>query len=64
MTPMTGLDLKLKRITAGVKAQDVAAAMGISSGRISRIESQSAVTLALGQRYLDGLDRCSKRAVA
>lgn len=64
MAPMTGLDLKLKRITAGVKAQDVAAAMGISSGRLSRIESQSAVTLTLGQRYLDGLADCVKRAAA
>lgn len=64
MAPMTGLDLKLKRIASGVKAQDVAAAMGISSGRLSRIESQTTVTTSLSQRYLDGLADCVKRTAA
>jgi transcriptional regulator with XRE-family HTH domain len=36
---LTGLDLKIERVRAGVQVKEVAEAMGISSSRVSRIES-------------------------
>lgn len=36
---LTGLDLKIERVRAGLMVLDVAKAMGISSSRVSRIES-------------------------
>lgn len=36
---MTGLDLKIERIRAGLMVKDVAAKLGITSSRVSRIES-------------------------
>jgi plasmid maintenance system antidote protein VapI len=53
---MTGLDLKLKRVAARVKAQDVATSMGITKSRISAIEGLPQVTEATAERYLAALD--------
>jgi transcriptional regulator with XRE-family HTH domain len=64
MAHMSGLDLKLKRIAAGVKALDVAAQMGITGGRLSRIESQPVLTANLEARYLTALAACIDRVAA
>ncbi len=60
---MTGLDLKIERTRARIKAQDIAAAMGISPGRLSRIENGRAqITERMRERYLNALDRCRRVA--
>jgi len=56
--PTTGLELKLRRVAAGVKAKAVAGQMGISSSRLSRIEVPEPVTDRMAARYLTALDAC------
>lgn len=53
---MTGLDLKLKRTAAQVKARELAIVLGVTPSRISAIERDASVTESMGQRYLDALD--------
>lgn len=57
-TRTTGLDLKVERIRAGLLVKDVAAQMGISPSRLSRIEVDEPVTDRMLGRYRDALDRC------
>jgi transcriptional regulator with XRE-family HTH domain len=52
---MTGLDLKLKRTAAQVKARDLARLMGITPSRISAIERTDSVTPEMEERYLGAL---------
>lgn len=52
---MTGMDLKLKRVAADVKAKDLADAMGVTDSRVSRIESSRTVTEDAAARYLAAL---------
>lgn len=52
---MTGLDLKLRRVAADVKARDLASALGVSDSRISRIENSRIVTEEAAGRYLRAL---------
>ena len=56
--PLTGTDLKLRRVAALVQAKDVAARMGISDSRLSRIEKPAPVTDRMARRYLDALAQC------
>jgi hypothetical protein len=42
----------------------VAAQMGISSGRLSKIEGQPALTERLAERYLLALGRCIEKVAA
>lgn len=57
-TETTGLDLKVERIRAGVLSKDLAAAMGISSSRLSRIEVDLPVTERMLARYRAALGTC------
>lgn len=53
---MTGLELKLLRVAADVKAKDLANAMGVKGPRISIIEgSRRPVTASTKERYLSAL---------
>ena len=61
---MTGLDLKLERTAERVRVKELAAAMGISQSRISRIEGQSVVTDILTARYRAALRTCGTSADA
>ena len=57
-TGLTGLDLKLRRVAAGLQVQHVADAMGISAPRVSRIEREPRVTPAMLTRYADAIEKC------
>lgn len=56
-TGLTGLDLKLRRVAAGLQVKHIADAMGISAGRVSRIEREPRVTLEMLTRYTDAIDK-------
>lgn len=55
---VTGLDLKVERIRAGLKVKDIAAQMGITPSRLSRIEVDVPVTARMLIRYRDALAKC------
>lgn len=60
----TGLDLKLERVRRQVPAKAVAEAMGISAGRLSRIEKPAPVTEAMRARYLLAVETCRTSGTA
>lgn len=51
----SGLSLRLQRIARDVKAVDLAAAMGVTPGWVSRIESRRLVPDDSVQKYLTAL---------
>jgi len=55
---LPGLTLKIERVTADVPVKDVAAQMGISSSRLSRIEDDPSLTARMVVRYREALERC------
>lgn len=57
-TGLTGLDLKLRRVAAGVQVKQIAGAMGITPSRVSRIEGEPRVTPDMEARYTRALDTC------
>ncbi len=52
---VTGISLKLHRVGRRVKVVDLAAAMGVTHGRVSQIESADKVSTAIAARYLAAL---------
>lgn len=52
-----GLTLKLERIAARAKAQDVAREMGVTPARIGQIEALAVVTSETAARYRAALSR-------
>lgn len=52
---MTGLELKLRRMAARVKGQDLAAAMGVTKSRVSAIEREQFPTPETERRYVEAL---------
>ena len=52
---MTGFDLKLKRVAARVTGRALAAEMGVSPARVSRIEATQFPTEETVGRYLSAL---------
>lgn len=60
----TGLDLKIERIRAGVMVKDIAAEMGITPSRVSRIEVPEPVTDQMLARYRAALGTCRTRKAA
>ena len=52
---VTGLELKLRRVGARVKAKDLAAAMGVTTSRISAIEREAIPTDETRRRYVAAL---------
>lgn len=58
----SGLDLKLRRVAADVRAKDIADAMGVHRTRISRIESSRTVTPDTSSRYLAALAMCATKS--
>jgi hypothetical protein len=55
---LTGIDLKIERIRAGVQVKELAAAMSISPSRLSRIEAEPRVTDRMLARYRAALGTC------
>lgn len=55
---MRGLDLKLRRVGARIKAIDLAAAMEppVTKSRIGHIEAQEQVTDAAAEKYIAALE--------
>lgn len=55
---MKGIDLKLRRVAARVKATELAAAFDppVTSSRVGHIESSAVVTEAAAQKYLAALE--------
>lgn len=64
ITHMTGLELKVRRVSARVKGKELAAAMGVSTSRISSIEREAVVTPAASARYLEALEKCGTSRTA
>lgn len=60
--PTTGLDLKLERVAARLKARQVAEAMGVSPSRISLIEREAFPTPEVVRRYRVALATCATSA--
>lgn len=61
---MTGKDLKLKRVAADVRVKELAAAMGVSDSRISRLENSRVVTEDARTRYLFALGTLATNVTA
>jgi len=55
---MKGMELRLRRVAARVKANQVAAAMDVSPARVSQIEALAVVTPEAAGRYLEALAQC------
>ena len=55
----SGLELKLERVTARLKAQDIATAMGVHPSRISTIEHEQFPTAATVARYRKAIATCA-----
>lgn len=54
--PMTGIDLKLKRVAKRVRVTDLANVMGVTHPRVNHIEGSAIVTDDAARRYLEALD--------
>ena len=50
-----GLELRIARIRAGARQEDVAEQLGVCRQRISQIERAPEVTPVMATRYLEGL---------
>lgn len=57
-TSYTGLDLKIARTRARVKAKRIAAAMGVSPSRVASLEREAVVTSEAAERYLQAVEKC------
>lgn len=55
---VTGLDLKVARTRARVKAKRIALAMGVSSSRVAALEREAFVTPEAAKRYLQAVAEC------
>ena len=55
---LPGMTLKLERVAADITLTDVAARMGISPSRLSRIEDHPNLTERMVVRYRTALDMC------
>lgn len=53
--PVTGLSLKLRRVSADVKSSALAERMGVSSSTVSRLEGSRTVPEPKAVAYLDAL---------
>ena len=53
---MTGLDLRIARVRARLRAVEIAARMGVSKQRVSNIEALDVVPDQLAARYLAALE--------
>lgn len=58
LTTYTGLDLKVARTRARVKAKRIAVAMGVSPSRVASLEREAIVTAEAAERYLRAVDEC------
>lgn len=56
-TDLTGLDLKLRRVAAGIKVKQLAPLLKVTPSRLSRIESPDyKVTTEMERRHTEALD--------
>ena len=53
-----GMTLKLERVAADIAVKDVAARMGISPSRVSRIEDDAGLRDRMVIRYRQALEMC------
>ena len=58
LTNVSGLDLKVARTRARVKAKHVAEAMGVSASRVASLEREAVVTSEAADRYLLAIEKC------
>lgn len=54
----SGLDLKVARTRARVKAKHIAEAMGVSGSRVAALEREAVVTSEAALRYLRAVEEC------
>lgn len=52
-----GIELKIKRIRARLKQEELASFMGVTRVRIGQIEAMQEMTPVVKERYLTGLTR-------
>ena len=55
MAYTTGLDLKIERLKAHLEQREIARRMGVSSNRVSNIETANFVTPEAAKRYREAL---------
>lgn len=60
----SGKDLKLRRVTADVKAKDVAEAAGVSQQQVSRWENSRVLTEDAEARYMAALTTCITKSTS
>jgi transcriptional regulator with XRE-family HTH domain len=53
---MTGIELKVRRVAARVKAYELAEAMDVSPSRVSALEREAEITSTAAERYLAALE--------
>ncbi len=53
---VTGLDLLMRRRTAGLRQEDIALSMGVNRSRIAHLEAQYRPSREAVRRYLVALD--------
>lgn len=60
----SGMDLRLRRVAADVKAIELAAAFEppVTSSRVGHIEKSRTVTPEAEAKYLAALDKCTKNS--
>jgi len=56
---VSGLSLKVERVQRRVKANALAAVMGVSKSRVSAIEREGFPSAEIVDRYRAGLDTCA-----
>jgi hypothetical protein len=57
--PVTGLTLKVERVSRRVKANRLAQSMGVSPSRVNAIEREQFPTPEVVARYVAALDTCA-----
>lgn len=58
-TSPSGLSLKLERVAARLKQNELAAAMGVSPSRLANIEREEYPSAETVRRYRDALSACA-----
>lgn len=58
---LSGLDLKVARTRARVKAKAIADAMGVSPSRVAAVEREGVVSSEMARRYLEAVETCRTR---
>lgn len=59
---MDGLELKVLRVRADIRGQELATAMGCTASNISRIEARRSVSREVADRYIAALAKLTSKS--